>query len=122
MNDEANLAAVEAATKAVEAATSNGSDKNPPANVVEQAPELGKLGAEAIEKFTEAAAVHIESVGQELLTLAQQHDENCKVLAKEMREAAKVMAAQTIEFTNKIKQAGLDMKAIRSRFDLQQAQ
>jgi transcription-repair coupling factor (superfamily II helicase) len=86
---------------------------------VAEAPELGKLGGEAIEKYTEAAAAHIEQVGKELLELAMHHDGECKRLAKEMREAAKLMAVQTVQFTRTIKQAGDEVTAIRARFEPQ---
>jgi len=89
-------------------------------------PELGKLGGEAIEKYTEAAAVHVEQVGDDLLKiareqcdglmkLAEHHHGECHRMAGEMREAAKIMAAQTVEFTAKVMSATTEVTALMDK-------
>src|SRR5258705_9830470 len=78
--------------------------------------ELGKLAAEAIEKYCDAAAAHIEQVGEETFTLASSFREECRTLAAGMRDAAKIEAQRTVDFTAKLQTAALELKAIRERF------
>lgn len=79
-------------------------------------PELGELGAEAIERYCEAAAAHVEEVGQELLAVAESFHQECRVLAQGMRDAARIEAERTRSFTGRLRAAALEFRAIRERF------
>lgn len=107
----------------VETVKSNGKEAKKPEEVRPElptamaAPEMGKLGGEAIIQFCEAAAVHIEQVGQEIMAMAESTVAESKILVENMRMMAQLESERTVAFTTRLKEAAQGITAARAKFD-----
>src|SRR5262249_36857822 len=84
--------------------------------VILPAPELGNLGAEAINKYAEAMAVHIEQVRDEILNVAKDLAEELTITAANVREIGKLEAERTVQATTRMREAFLGARELRDRF------
>ena len=79
-------------------------------------PELGALAREAITKYFEAAATYIEEVGAKLRNEAISQDEQCKILATNLREMGKLESERVIAATSKARDAAKAIEAVSRQF------
>jgi hypothetical protein len=108
-NDAYNAVAeaVQSAREAVgEAPTTQG-------HVVE---DFGKLSAEPLLKFCEAAAVQIEQVGHEIRDEGNRLSADCERLATDIRHVAEEQAKAIRRNTSRTRKAAVAMTEIRDEF------
>jgi hypothetical protein len=108
--EQGALAAVEAAVRNVTTLAEE------PQQSSKEPADFGKLGGDAVLKYSEAAAVHIEQVGREILEDAQRKFSDCQRLADDIRGAAEAHAIAINAHTARSRMAATGMTDIRDTF------
>lgn len=78
--------------------------------------DFGNLSAEPLVKFAEAAAVHIEQVGEEILNEGAKLNQDCIRLASDIRNVAKAQAEAIRANCARTRAAAKGLMAIRDEF------
>jgi hypothetical protein len=104
--------ALDAVANAVQVAR-EASDETVTTEVLE---DFGKLSAEPLLKFCEAAAVQIEKSGMEVMEEGNRLHSDCIGLAGEIRTAAREQAEAILRQTNRARKAAMGITALRDEF------
>jgi len=80
------------------------------------APDNGIIAGKKLMEYAEALAVYCEETGDFILSQAQSFHAECKMLAANYRESAKIEASRAVNFTVTMRDAASDIQKLRSKF------
>jgi hypothetical protein len=81
-----------------------------------QSSDLSVLGGARLIEYGEMVAVHIESVGENLLQMAQDQHEECAKLAADVRLMCQLQARRSLEIAERSRKAAVSIRDVRQEF------